>query len=239
MATRGRKTSTKTARRRPGPACRRVRARRPIGKATRSARSPQRRPRREAILVRRARRVFGARLRGDAARRRGEAGRRRQGHDLSLLRRQGDVVPGTGALHAHAGDRQFEALATSTSRSPVLAERLVDLFATAKIFGSRRKDVIRLIISEGPRFPAHRGVLLSRGAEPGIRGLRNRFCSARSNAAKSVIAGWLQFPQLLAAPVLVAIVWTVRCSRQQAPLDVRAMLDAHLDILLNRDGDRS
>ena len=34
----------------------------------------------------------------------------------------------------------------------VLVERLLDMFVR-EIFGTRRKDVIRLIITEGPRFP--------------------------------------------------------------------------------------
>ena len=34
----------------------------------------------------------------------------------------------------------------------VIAETIVDLFVR-EIYGTRRKDVIRLIIAEGPRFP--------------------------------------------------------------------------------------
>jgi hypothetical protein len=47
--------------------------------------------------------------------------------------------------------------------------------------------------------------------------------------------GIVAFPQLLVAPVLVAIVWN-SLFQKHAPLDVRAMLDAHLDILFDRDG---
>ncbi len=43
----------------------------------------------------------------------------------------------------------------------------------------------------------------------------------------------IEFPQLLAAPGLVAIVWNSLFERL-APLDARAMLKAHLDILLDR-----
>ena len=41
---------------------------------------------------------------------------------------------------------------TPTCRSRVLADRIVDLFVR-EVFETRRKDVIRLIITEGPRFP--------------------------------------------------------------------------------------
>ena len=39
-----------------------------------------------------------------------------------------------------------------TCRSRVIAETIVEMFVR-EIFGTRRKDVIRLIITEGPRFP--------------------------------------------------------------------------------------
>jgi AcrR family transcriptional regulator len=128
---------------------------------------------------------------------------------------------------------QFELLAATDVPFAALAERLVDV-AAREVVGSRRKDIIRLILSEGPRFPAiadfyYREVLsrvfaalqqiLQRALERGE--LRHR--------------GLVAFPQLLAAPVMVAIAWT-SLFQSHAPLDVRAMLNAHLDILLDRDG---
>jgi AcrR family transcriptional regulator len=129
---------------------------------------------------------------------------------------------------------QFEALATTDIPLAVLGEKLIDV-ATREVIGSRRKDIIRLIISEGQRFPAiadfyYREVLsrvfaalqqiLQRALERGE--LRHR--------------GLVAFPQLLAAPLLVAMVWN-SLFQKHAPLDVPAMLNAHLDILFDRDGD--
>ena len=45
----------------------------------------------------------------------------------------------------------------------------------------------------------------------------------------------VRFPQLLAAPGIVAIIWSGLFDRFE-PLDVRAMMRAHLDLLF---GDRS
>ena len=48
---------------------------------------------------------------------------------------------------------QFETLAKIDVPFPMLAERLVDV-ASRELIESRRKDIIRLILSEGTRFPA-------------------------------------------------------------------------------------
>jgi hypothetical protein len=42
----------------------------------------------------------------------------------------------------------------------------------------------------------------------------------------------LQYPQLLAAPGLIAVVWTGLFDKYE-PIDVRAMMKANLDILLS------
>src|SRR5215207_4799078 len=47
----------------------------------------------------------------------------------------------------------IEGFATADIPLPMLLEGLADLF-TREVIGSRRKDIIRLIISEGPRFPS-------------------------------------------------------------------------------------
>ena len=127
----------------------------------------------------------------------------------------------------------FETLATVDVPFPALAERLVDVVAD-ELVGSRRKDIIRLIISEGTRFPAiadfyYRNVL-SR-VFSALRQILQRALDRGELPHPALVA----FPQLLGAPVLVAVVWQ-SLFQKQSPLDIRAMLNAHLDILLNRDG---
>jgi AcrR family transcriptional regulator len=131
---------------------------------------------------------------------------------------------------------QFEALATIDMPFPQLMERLVDV-ASRDIIETRRKDIIRLIISEGARFPAI--------ADFYYREVLSRMFSAlRQVLQRALDRGELRhpdlvsFPQLLGAPILVAIVWN-GLFEKHAPLDVREMLKAHLDILLDRDGGRS
>lgn len=128
----------------------------------------------------------------------------------------------------------FAPLVGALSKIPVadlpardLAERMIAIFIR-EVLGTRRKDVIRLIIAEGPRFPKlaefhYREVMgqvlpmistmLTRAAERG-----------------EVDPRLAQFPQLLVAPGIVAIVWKALFERL-APLDVEAMMRVHLDLL--------
>ncbi len=110
----------------------------------------------------------------------------------------------------------------------VAAEAIVDLFVR-EIYGTRRKDVIRLIIAEGPHFP--------KLAEFYYREVIARVLAAmRALLARAVERGELssdalaRFPQLLIAPALVAMVWNGLFDRF-SPLDVEQLMRAHLDLL--------
>jgi AcrR family transcriptional regulator len=128
---------------------------------------------------------------------------------------------------------QFEALAQADIPFSILADRLVDV-AAREVIGSRRRDIIRLIIAEGTRFPEI--------ADFYYREILSRVFSALRHILQRSYErgeirhrGLVEFPQLLAAPVLVAMTWT-SLFEKQAPLDVHALLKAHLDILLDRGG---
>lgn len=107
-------------------------------------------------------------------------------------------------------------------------ERLIDLFVR-EVLGTRRKDVIRLIIAEGPRFPKlaefHHREVLSR-VMAAISALMARAVE-RGEISNDV---YVKFPQLVVAPGLVAVIWSGLFNRY-APLDVAAMMRAHLDII--------
>ncbi|HEY6255152.1 MAG TPA: TetR/AcrR family transcriptional regulator [Xanthobacteraceae bacterium] len=110
----------------------------------------------------------------------------------------------------------------------VAAERAIELFLR-EIYDTHRKDIIRLIISEGPRFPHlaefYYREVVSRGIAA-VRGLLTRALERGELRSDAVI----RFPQLLVAPGIVAIIWKGLFD-QHAPLDVPAMMRAHLDLL--------
>jgi AcrR family transcriptional regulator len=121
----------------------------------------------------------------------------------------------------------LEALRDADMPLRELADQLVEIFVR-DIFGTRRRDVIRLMISEGRRFP--------KLAEFYYREVLSRILAAmrtlltRAAARGEVPEALAQFPQLLAASGLIAVVWTGLFDRFE-PLDVRALMKVHLDLL--------
>ena len=109
-----------------------------------------------------------------------------------------------------------------------VAEMIVDVFVR-EIYGTRRKDVIRLIISEGPRFPKLAEIYYREVIARVLPVIRARLALAveRRELSRDALA---RFPQLLVAPALVAIIWSGLFGRF-APLDIRDLMRAHLDLL--------
>src|SRR2546421_5066636 len=110
----------------------------------------------------------------------------------------------------------------------LLIETLLNTFVR-EVYGTRRKDIIRLILSEGPRFPAiaefyYREVIARVLAI--IRPILKR-AAERGELPNDSLA---RFPQLIVAPMLVAIVWHGLFDKFD-PLDVDAMARAHVEIL--------
>jgi AcrR family transcriptional regulator len=192
------------------------------------ARALQRGERREAILSA-ALDEFSAR--GFAATR------------LDDVARRAGVAKGTIYLYFRDKESLFQEL-VRTTLSPMVsaieaapmgdmpvravAENIIDLFVR-EIYGTHRKDVIRLVISEGARFPNlaefyYREVIAR--VLPAMRALLRRGVE-RGEVAHDALA---RFPQLLVAPALVAILWNGMFDRF-APLDVHQLMRAHLDLL--------
>ncbi|HZL63170.1 MAG TPA: helix-turn-helix domain-containing protein [Pseudolabrys sp.] len=122
----------------------------------------------------------------------------------------------------------IEALGAADVPINVLAERLVDVFVR-EVYETRRKDVIRLMIAEGRRFP--------KLAEFYYREVLSRIIAAmrailrRAAARGEVPESLAEFPQIIVAPGLVAIIWSGLFERFE-PLDVRKMMKAHVEMLL-------
>jgi AcrR family transcriptional regulator len=121
----------------------------------------------------------------------------------------------------------IEAMGEADWPASVLADRIVDLFVR-EVYETRRKDVIRLMISEGRRFP--------KLAEFYYREVLSHIIAAmravlrRAAARGEVPQGLVDFPQIIAAPGLVAIIWSGLFERFE-PLDVRAMMKTHVELL--------
>jgi AcrR family transcriptional regulator len=157
-----------------------------------------------------------------------------------------------GTIYLHFRDKQdlFEQMVREAV-SPVIARlealaQLPDLPVDAvlqgmfavfrtEVLGTRRKDLLRLVLTEGPRFPAiaafyHREVV--------SRGLRLMGGILERAKAKGELAadGLPRFPQLVVAPLLLAVVWDGLFENLE-PLDVEGLLDVYRQLLLRAPGE--
>ena len=152
---------------------------------------------------------------------------------------------GKGTIYLHFRDKEalFQELVT-TMLVPFIAnieaappaglpirlvlERLIDLFVR-EIYGTERRKLIRLIMTEGPRFPQlaefhyHHVVKRAIAAMRALLDAAHRRGELRNDAL-------VRFPQLVIAPGMMAIVWSGLFDRF-ATLDVAALMGAHLDLI--------
>ncbi len=99
-----------------------------------------------------------------------------------------------------------------------------------EVLGTSRKLVVRLVISEGPRFPRIAEFYYRNVLEP-MMALKTKLAEqalARGELSSDAI---VRFPQLLAAPMLVALVWDGLFSSIK-PLDVGGFFKAYRQLLL-------
>ena len=121
----------------------------------------------------------------------------------------------------------IEAMGQADMPIGALAARIVDIFVR-DIYETRRNDVIRLMISEGRRFPHIAEFYYREVLSRVIAAMRALL--ARAAARGEVPVGLVDFPQIIAAPGLIAIVWSGLFERFE-PLDVRALMKTHVDLL--------
>ena len=162
---------------------------------------------------------------------------------LDDVARRAGVAKGTIYLHFRDKESLFQELvrsmlsplvgtieAAALRDLPIRAvvETIVDLFVN-EIYGTRRKDVIRLIIAEGSRFPKLAEFYYREVIARVLPVMRARLTLAveRGELPHDALA---RFPQLLVAPALVSIMWNALFGRL-APLDVRELMRAHLEVL--------
>lgn len=127
---------------------------------------------------------------------------------------------------------QFAKVAAMPDLPPLQAiEAFYGLFER-EVLGTRRKLLLRLIMSEGPRFPAiaemyHREVV--------TRGLAMMRTIAERGARQGAFAtdGPARFPQLIVAPLLMAVLWDGLFARID-PLDVGGLLRAYRELLAGK-----
>ena len=109
----------------------------------------------------------------------------------------------------------------------LLVDRIADMFFN-EIYSTRRRDVIRLMIAEGPRFPELAEFYYREVLSQVLAAMRALL--ARAAARGEVSADIARYPQIVASAGLIAVVWSGLFERFE-PLDVRAMMKAHLNLI--------
>jgi len=127
----------------------------------------------------------------------------------------------------------FETVLASPLPLKSLIDQAIEIF-TREVFGTRRKQVMRLIISEGPRFPALAEFYYREVLGPILKAVRARLQRALEHG-EIVDDALIRFPQLLGAGTITAVVWQGLFDRFE-PLDARAMIRAYFDRLFGWDG---
>jgi len=157
--------------------------------------------------------------------------------------RRAGVAKGTIYLHFKDKESMFEEL-IRTALVPLIGRLhapppsggsvrdAVEAFARTfiqEVAATRRGDIVRLIVAEGPRFPSiadfYYREVVSRGLA-GMRGLIELAVSRGEIQHKNLA----RFPQILVAPAIIAVIWQSLFSRH-APLDATEMFRVHLDLI--------
>jgi len=162
---------------------------------------------------------------------------------LDDIARRAGVAKGTIYLHFKDKESMFEELVrivivpvverlTALPPPTGSVRDLVEAFASnflREVANTRRGDLVRLIVAEGPRFPAVADFYYREVVSRGIAGMRAliELGIARGEIREKNLA---RFPQILVAPAMIAVIWQSLFARH-APLDAQEMLRVHLDLI--------
>jgi AcrR family transcriptional regulator len=162
---------------------------------------------------------------------------------LDDIARRAGVAKGTIYLHFKDKESMFEELVRTaivpligrlTSPPPPGASirGALEGFALAfiqEVVGTRRGDIVRLIIAEGPRFPSIADFYYREVISRGLAGMRALIELAVRNGEISQ-PELARFPQIVVAPAIVAVIWKSLFERHSA-LDAIEMFRVHLDLI--------
>jgi AcrR family transcriptional regulator len=165
---------------------------------------------------------------------------------LEDVAKRAGVAKGTIYLHFKDKEALFQEL-VRTALVPIAArlagfalpdgislKKTMETFAgmwASEVVGTPRGDIIRLVISEGARFPSLAEFYYREVVSIGIAGMRKlvEVAIARGEIKNTAFA---EFPQLIVAPAMVAVVWQGLFGKF-APLDVDAMMRAHINLIFS------
>ena len=162
---------------------------------------------------------------------------------LDDIAKRAGVAKGTIYLHFKDKESMFEEL-IRTAIVPLIGRMhapppiggsvrdAVESFAKLfieEIASTRRADIVRVIVSEGPRFPAIADFYYREVVSRGLAGMR-ALIELGINSGEIKNKNLARFPQIIVAPALIAVIWQGLFSKH-APLDAIEMFRTHLDLI--------
>src|SRR6202043_258830 len=162
---------------------------------------------------------------------------------LDDVAKRAGVAKGTIYLHFKDKESMFEEL-IRTALVPLIGRLhappamggsvrdMIEGFARMfiqEVANTRRGEIVRLIVAEGPRFPSVADFYYREVVSRGLAAMRAliELGVARGEIKPKDLA---RFPQLMIAPAIVAVIWQSLFSRH-APLDATEMFRVHLDLI--------
>ena len=167
---------------------------------------------------------------------------------LDDVAKRAGVAKGTIYLHFKDKESMFEEL-VRTAIVPLVARiappaqplgsvrEALEHFALTfiqEIATTRRGDIVRLIVAEGPRFPAIADFYYREVVSRGLAAMRGLIQLGISRGEIRVPA-LADYPQIVVAPAMIAVIWKSLFERH-SPLDAAEMFRVHLDLIF---GERS
>jgi AcrR family transcriptional regulator len=167
------------------------------------------------------------------------------GARLDRVARRAGIAKGTIYLYFPSKSRLFQAVVRSliqpvpddfesfVAASPASASQLLVEFITRQYSGlvanRKAREIVRLLIAESGKFPELAELYRREVIDPGMRAIRLLL-------EKGVASGEFRqlrvrdFPQVIAAPAVLAVVWTLIFGSQFS-LDFEAYRDAHVQFV--------
>ena len=110
-------------------------------------------------------------------------------------------------------------------------DSFIDVFVR-EVTETKRADLLRLLISEGKRFPSLAEFHYHEVVVHGLAAMR-RLIAYGIERGEVRNQALLDYPQLIMAPAMLTVVWQGLFNRF-APLDARALLRTHADIMFDK-----
>ena len=163
---------------------------------------------------------------------------------IDEVAKQAGIAKGTIYLYFQDKERLFRAVVRSLpqkrfdavakafagSAEDLLRDLLLRMYGQI-VRNEKVRAIVRLLIAEGGRFPQLTDIYHREIIEPGMKALRHVLRKGIASGEFRKTAA-TEFPQILAAPAVLAILWRV-LHGERYRLDLDAYMKAHLEFVLD------